>query len=383
MGYQKFRADQLFDGYRLRNEDLALIATDDGMIEAIVPANQAGDDILSLSGILCPGFINCHCHLDLSHMKDFIPVGTGLVKFVSQIVLNRHATEEKILTAIANAESEMLKNGIVAVGDICNNTLTLSQKRKGRISYHNFIEASGFNPSLAQDRFDRAKTIYREYASYFPDAVSIVPHAPYSVSDELWQLIVDFPGNNILTIHNQESLAENELFLSKQGAMLALYSSLSIDASHFQPSGKTAFQSYYPKFRASQQVIFVHNVHTSADDLRNTNPDLSKSYWCLCPNANLYIGGLLPDVPLLAASGNQLVIGTDSLASNSELNILSELKTLRQNFPDLLMEQLLIWATSNGAHALNVHERYGSFEAGRQPGVVVIDNSFSSIQRLI
>ncbi len=153
MAYLKFKADKLFDGYRFSDDNAVLITDEEGVIEAIVPIDQAGDDVQQLSGILSPGFINCHCHLELSHMKGLIPEGTGLVKFVLNVVQQRHFPDEEILQAIEKAEDEMLANGIVAVGDICNNALTVSQKTKGRLYYHNFIEASGFNPHIAQQRF--------------------------------------------------------------------------------------------------------------------------------------------------------------------------------------------------------------------------------------
>ena len=140
MAYLKFKADKLFDGYRFLEDDKVLIMDQEGVIENIVPDNEAGDDVQQFSGILSPGFINCHCHLELSHMKGLIPEGTGLVKFVLDVVQQRHFPEVEILQAIEKAEDEMLANGIVAAGDICNNALTVNQKTKGRLYYHNFIE---------------------------------------------------------------------------------------------------------------------------------------------------------------------------------------------------------------------------------------------------
>ena len=134
MAFQKFRADQLFDGYRLHGADYVLITSEEGMVEDIVMKEEAGDDVQLFSGILTPGFINCHCHLELSHMKGSIPEKTGLIKFVSQVMKDRHFAEAEILQAIDEAEGEMLQSGIVAVGDICNNEFTIPQKTKGRLT---------------------------------------------------------------------------------------------------------------------------------------------------------------------------------------------------------------------------------------------------------
>jgi cytosine/adenosine deaminase-related metal-dependent hydrolase len=388
MGYYKFRGDQLFDGYRFRENGEVLIMKEDGSFSDILSEADAGDDILNYSGIISPGFINCHCHLELSHMKDSIPQKTGLVHFVTQVIKNRHTREEELTKAMEAAEDEMINTGIVAVGDICNNTLTIPQKIKGRIRYHNFIEASGFAPAVADMRFQRALEIYKEYAQEFsdpPSSNSIVPHAPYSVSPELWEKIILFPGNQLLTIHNQETLAEDEFFLYKKGDFLDLYSTLNIDISFFEASGFSSLQTYLPRFLSNQQVILVHNVHTSQQDLQQLKQGRAKcrAYFCLCPNANLYITGQLPNLELLMAEGADIVLGTDSLASNQQLSILAEMQTISRHFPSVPMEKLFGWATLNGAKALQMDNILGSFEAGKQPGVVLSNSDLSACRRLL
>ncbi|MEI9913078.1 MAG: amidohydrolase family protein [Bacteroidota bacterium] len=386
MGYKKFRADQLFDGYRLLDDQQVLITTEEGIVEDIVSLHEAGDDVQELNGILSPGFINCHCHLELSHMKGLISEGTGLPDFVLQVVNQRHFPGEEIVQAIEKAEDEMLTNGIVAVGDICNNTLTLPQKAKGRMYYHNFIETSGFNPQIAAQRFERSLGYFREYATHYSIPVesnSIVPHASYSVADELWEHIIRFPGNHLMTIHNQETAAENELFFKGQGEFLQLYQKMGIDISFFKPSGKSSLQSYLLKFIKNQSLILVHNVHTTEEDLLFAKDSDKKMTWCLCPNANLYIGGQLPAVDLFIKHDGMIVLGTDSLASNHQLSILEEIKTIRLHFPHIPPDQLLRWGTSNGAKALQMENLLGSFEKGKQPGVILCDNQFSRSRRLL
>src|SRR5262245_18496073 len=193
MPFKKFSADQIFDGYTLSDDPRVLIATEEGIIEDIVAVDDAGDDVQHFKGILSPGFINCHCHLELSHMKGAIKKGTGLTDFIFKVVTQRHFPEEEILDAIELAEQEMLANGIVAGGHTCNNSLTLRQKKRRPIHYHSCVEASGFNPQIAAQRFERSLGLFKEYASAGP--ASIVPHAPYSVADELWKMIAGLPGN--------------------------------------------------------------------------------------------------------------------------------------------------------------------------------------------
>ena len=196
MAFRKFRARQLFNGYQLLNDTHVLVTDESGKIETILPLQDAGDDIELLEGILTPGLINCHCHLELSHLKNVIPPHTGLIDFLCSVVTKRDFAAEIIQRQIEKAEQEMYLNGIVAVGDICNNTLTIAQKRKGRLQYHNFIEASGFPPAVAEQRFKRAVDIYNSYATV-GYANSIVPHAPYSVSPDMFGMINNFPNNDL------------------------------------------------------------------------------------------------------------------------------------------------------------------------------------------
>ena len=385
MAFQKFRGDQLFDGSRMLEDQHVLITSESGTVEEIVHLDEAGDDIRVFPGILCPGFINCHCHLELSHMKGSIPEGTGLIEFVTRVIKDRHYSDDQILSAIENAESEMISEGIVAVGDICNNTLTITQKSKGRIAYHNFIEASGLLDDKAEIRFERAVNLFNAYEQQNSPrwSNSIVPHAPYSVSEELWKRIVHFHANKLMTIHNQETKSENELFIANRGEFLKFYRELNVDPFVIKPSGRSSLQTYLQKFLSDQQLILVHNTYTSGEDVSfceslNRNGAI---YWCLCPNANLYISGELPDPELFDPS--RVVLGTDSLASNHQLSMLAEMRVLREHFPGIRIEQILGWATINGAKALQLDNILGSFERGKKPGLVLCDATLSACRRLL
>lgn len=387
MAYLKFSGDKLFNGYQFEKKDSVLVVEEDGRVEAIVPAIDAGGDVQVLEGIISPGFINCHCHLELSHMKGLIPEQTGLVDFVLHVMQQRHIDEEEILAAIAAAEDEMLNNGIVAAGDICNTTLTLSQKTKGRIYYHNFIEASGFNPATVKQRFESNVDIFNTFAKNYSIPVesnSIVPHAPYSVADELWDLIIHFPGNHLFTIHNQEDIGETEWFHSKTGSFQRLYEALKIDTGFFSARNSSSLKNYLPKFLPNQAVILVHNVHSAADDILFALETIQQAdlSWCLCPNANQYITRQLPPIDLLIKHDCNIVLGTDSLASNHQLSILEEMKTIRKNY-DVTDELLLRWATSNGAKALQMDNLLGGFEKAKSPGVILLTPTMDHVERIL
>ena len=386
MTYRKFKADYLFLGDRMAGSDSVLITTDDGTVQDVVPAAVAGEDILYHPGLLCPGFVNAHCHLELSHMRGTIPEGTGLVDFLGAVIRRRNSDYgrsyrppsqrgadgpregELLQTAIAAAEKEMLDGGIVAVGDICNTADTLEQKLAGRLCYHNFIETIGFVEQAAPARFEQSRAVQDRFSGRH----SLVPHAPYSVSAGLFRLIAGLAGNRLLTMHNQETEEENAFFLSGQGDFLRLYEMLGVDVSFFKGTGQRSLESCLSYFNKEQTMILVHNVATGGEDLRVLPAGGPELYFCLCPNANLYIGGQLPDVDLLVRSGCRIVVGTDSLASNHRLSVLEELKTLQRAFPSLDTAELLGWATGNGARALQMEEGLGSFSAGKKPGVVLL-----------
>jgi cytosine/adenosine deaminase-related metal-dependent hydrolase len=183
--------------------------------------------------------------------------------------------------------------------------------------------------------------------------------------------------------HNQETSAENELFLEGKGDFLRLYEKLGIDISFFRPPGKTSLQSFLPKFLENQSVILVHNVHTTEEDLLYTKESGKSLSWCFCPNANLYISNKMPAVDLFIKHDCNIVLGTDSLASNHPLDILGEIKTIRNHFPGISARQLLSWATLNGAKALQMDKLLGSFEKGKQPGVILCDAGLSRSTRLL
>ncbi len=376
LSYRKFQPTQLFTGTELLGPDHVLITDEQGKVEEIISAKDAGDDIQHLDGIISPGFINCHCHLELSHMRGLIPEQTGLVDFVFKVVNERHFPEEEILDAINKAEDEMLKNGIVAVGDICNNTLTLQQKQKQNLAYYNFIEVSGWIPSVAQSRFERSLAFYKSFNliqnSKFKIQNSLSPHAPYSVSNELWQLMAPYYKEKTVTIHNQETDFEDLLFRKNEGDFTRMYGMMNMDTSFFKPTGKSSLQSYFSKMSNAKRVLLVHNTFTKEDDVVFVSRESSDVSWCVCINANQYIENAVPPIDILRKNHCNIVVGTDSLASNWSLNILDELKTITKHFPSVPLTELLQWATSNGAKTLQMDEELGSFEKGKKPGVVLI-----------
>jgi cytosine/adenosine deaminase-related metal-dependent hydrolase len=370
--YQKFQAALLFTGNQLLSGDnQVLITKEDGTIEAILPVSEAGDDIQHFEGILSPGFVNAHCHLELSHMKGMIPAHTGLQEFVKQIVALRQVEPELIQEAIVAAEAEMMANGIVAVGDISNTLDTLNQKAKHNLAYYSFVELYDLDPTLAADKILAGLEIQKQFQENCVRA-SIVPHAPYSVTNNLWDLLSAHFGIHTISMHNQETPDENDFFKSKTGSFLGMYERTKVNLDFFKATGLSSLQSILPVFKKAHHGILVHNSFTSAEDIQAVHAVMSNAFWCLCPNANQYIEQTMPPVELLRSQKANIVIGTDSYASNWSLSVLDELKTIQQNHPEIPLEEMLGWATINGARALQMDKHLGSFEKGKKPGVVLI-----------
>jgi cytosine/adenosine deaminase-related metal-dependent hydrolase len=371
--YQKFQATQIFTGTELLQDQLVLITTKEGTIEGIVGIEDAGDDIQSFDGILSPGFVNAHCHLELSHMKGMIPAHTGLQEFVKQIVSLRQVNPETIQAAIVAAENEMYANGIVAVGDISNTLDTLAQKAKHLLAYYTFVELYDLDPTRAENKLNAGLEMQKVFEQNCIRA-SLVPHAPYSVTNQLWKLISAHFGAHTISMHNQETPDENEFFKNKTGSFLGMYERTKVSLDFFEPTGLSSLQSVLPIFKNANTSILVHNSFTNAEDINAVKKQMPNSFWCLCPNANQYIEQTMPPIELLRANGANIIVGTDSYASNWSLNILDELKTIQKHNAQIPLEEMLGWATINGARALQMSKHLGSFEKGKQPGVVVIEN---------
>lgn len=376
--YRKFTADKIFNGYELLPDNYVLITTVDGVVEALIDKKDAGDNIEALVGIISPGFVNAHCHTELSYLKDAIPSGTGLVQFVQRVMGNRSLLSEAKIRAMQLAEKEMYNSGIVAVGDICNTADSITIKKESKLWWHNFIEISGFVEAVAAKRLADTQLIFDAFSINNLANTTLSPHAPYSVSKALFSALNTSTAGELITIHNQESAAEDELYLYKTGGFLELYKNFGINISSFMPAAKTSFQTWLPYFTNNQSIISVHNTCTTQGDIdflmKQAVFAAARFYFCICINANKYIEQKIPPIQLLRKNNCQIIIGTDSYASNWHLNIWEEIKTIQQETAFAIpLPEILQWATINGARALQMDNLLGSFDIGKKPGIVLLE----------
>jgi cytosine/adenosine deaminase-related metal-dependent hydrolase len=384
MDYQFYSANKIFPVTSKPIENGVIVIDDKNTIIDVLDNQQnisiEPSQIKRYDGYLVPGFINTHCHLELSHLINKIPTATGLAGFVKHLQSIRNIPTESIEDAATAWQYNMRKNGIVAVGDICNSNHTLKAKSKGILAFHNFIELFSFIPSKAAEKIDHGNALKTEFESMEPKIsnyfkTSLTPHAPYSTSIELIKQLaaIAINNHNPITIHNQETEDENLMFTSGTGSMMQMIKDFGINTDFWLPSGLSSLKTISECF-TNNHVILVHNTFTTIDDMAFINQLATEVFCCLCPKANLHIEGQLPPIEMMMKQSKNICLGTDSLASNDDLSILSEMKMISEHLPHISFETLLTWATINGAKALKMDNFLGSFDKGKTPGINLITN---------
>jgi len=354
-------ADYLFPLYITPIKEGVLQISDDGQVIAIfknrMEVNQ--DKLEIFEGILCPGFVNAHCHLELSHIRGNAEKGKGFLEFSKIIRQRDNYTHIAKKQAFEKAEQEMIANGIVAVGDICNTRDTLEKKQKNNLKYYNFIETFGVDVNKIDVVFNQAIKLRTEFRAAGQNA-SIVPHAPYSVPPVLMNKINNAfdEKDELLTIHMQETKEENQLFENQKGIFFDWLNDMNATSSIWENRNKS---TDILEELGKKKMLLVHNTFAKKEDITD-------NYYCTCPKSNLYIENNLPDYSIFDT--DKLCVGTDSLVSNNSLSILDELLII-QNNSDFDLNTLLKIASKNGAKVLGF-EQLGTFEKGKIPGVNLI-----------
>lgn len=373
-------ADKIFDGRRFLPAGAVLALDTDGRLHDILsPGDVDSAKTEHMEGIISPGFVNSHCHLELSHLKGVILRGTGLPEFGKQVIISRDKFSiEEQFECQAAADLEMWQNGMVAVGDISNNAATFAQKTHSNIFYHTFIELIGLDPGRADGVFEKGLEVEKELKKSGLSG-SLAPHAPYSTSTQLIRKIAahDAASHSTLSIHNQESEEETKFFMGQKSGFEELYRFLGLDISWFKPPGHSSLRQIAPEISGTRSLL-VHNTVTTAVDLLVPAPETT--HWCFCPAANQYIEGRLPDFKLFGGLQGRICIGTDSLASNDSLDLLKEVNIIRSATSVFSVEDLLSAITANGAEALGISGNFGSLMPGKNAGLNLIREKNATFQ---
>lgn len=391
---KKIAADLIYTVDSSPIKDGVILLDDSNRIIALdKKSNHEASTLEYFKGTLIPGFINTHCHLELSHMKGMVNTGTSLIPFITSVVTKRDAVnEEGIQSAINIAEQEMWDGGIMAVGDISNVVDTFAVKQRSKMKFYTFVEMFDmFQAGDANNKFEEYKKVFDSLELKNGSQKSIVPHAPYSVSQPLFDLIQNATpnGNATISVHNQETPPENQLFLEGDGGFADWYASWNLSLDDFTTTGTTSIHYLLKNLNPNNRTLFVHNTLSTPADIQAAHDWSEHCYWASCPNANLYIENRLPNYQHFIDAEAKMTLGTDSLTSNWQLSILEEMKTIARYQSYVPFETLLKWATLNGAEALGFEEELGSISVGKRPGILLLENfdgnlnANTSIKRII
>jgi aminodeoxyfutalosine deaminase len=261
---------------------------------------------------------------------------------------------------------------VVLCADICNTRSTFDTKKKSRIKYINLLEIFGIDPEKADQRMNEIMQL-SDIAHDYHIPSWIVPHSAYSLSLPLFGLLKkETESNKITSLHFMETESERSFLKYHDGPIFESYKESGLI------TGKLETVEYHAsavldEITASGNLILVHNTFADRTTIKKVKKR-DKLFWCLCPNANLYIEDQMPPVDLFIEENCSIVTGTDSLASNDRLSILEELKTIHRFYPWVPLQNLIGWATINGARALGEEAQYGMFRRGKKPGILLLQD---------
>lgn len=359
------------NGYLLLNDSNEIVET--GVLEGEC------EDTEFYNGILCPGFTNAHCHVELSHLVGAFTQASGMSGFINQInALRNTVDKEGRIKALESQMDKMYSEGVSAMADISNCDESFACKSKSPMYTRTFLELFGSEPGDAQGVLESGKDLAK-VAEEYGIAGAITPHSCYTMSPQLLAMAAqEGLKSGYLSYHSQESDEEEELVISGTGALADNYKGRGLSTPPV--TGKPALLYFidrllsFSKSPVEGNILLVHNVAINQESIDYAKEHLAHPYFAICPLSNIFIHRALPPLDLMRENGLKICLGTDSLSSNTVLSMVKEIVCLHQNFPHIPLEEILGWACTNGAQMLGKEDILGSFEPGKKPGVVLLDN---------
>ncbi|MBU2519529.1 MAG: amidohydrolase family protein [Proteobacteria bacterium] len=338
----------------------AAVVLHDGWIIAVEGRPPRGVKVQDLGeGLLLPGLINAHTHLELSGLAGLVPPQGDFVGWLeSMVALRPTQLRQNGASATQTAVEDLAREGTALVGDVTNTGKAAPVLARAGVSAVSFFEALGAakaEPPPAAASWQGALLC----------AAAVAAHAPYSVPTQRLTALKARAGNLPFAIHLAESRAEVE-FLAGQGAEgwrleeFLAQRGLMREALHLAadtPLGQLAVAK-----ALDRHTLLVHGVQLTSDEALRVAA--SGASLCVCPRSNLGLTGGLAPVEVLLAAGVNLALGTDSLASAPDLSLWAEMAALMQSKPGLDPEAVLTMATRGGAQALGQAGRFGVLRPG-------------------
>ena len=352
---------------------------DDGTVTAVGRCEDISLEKRFLDGAIVPGFVNAHCHVELSHLHGKFRKGTGMAGFIDQInELRDWAGREVKVELVRKWMDKMWSDGVSAMADISNDDSSFEVKASHPMYTRTFLEVFGSEPHMCEGVMNEVTELNAAADAAGIDAAP-TPHSCYTMSPQLLSASAAAGlERGYLSYHSQESLEEEELIRYGSGAM---YENRKRAGMSTPPvTGESSLKYFMDRLADARpapydaHVLLVHNVCLSQDDIDAARKVMNNVYWAICPLSNQFIHDALPPVRLMRENGLDVMIGTDSLSSNDDLDMVKEMYCLHENFPEVGMNELLSWATLNGARFLSKEDELGSLTPGKKPGLVFIGN---------
>ena len=350
----------------------------DGTILEIGVLEDETESTEFYNGIIIPGFVNSHCHIELSHLKGHFAKKTGMAGFISQIRELRYIANENGRSEAIAAEMEMLYNsGVSAMADISNSSESFDAKSRSKMYTRTFLEVFGSEETDMPKIMSSVRDLTRLAAEFGIDAAP-TPHSCYTMSPSLLkESSSDAIKAGWLSYHNQESWEEEELIMKGSGPLYNDYKSRGLST---PPVTGTPSLLYFLdtikkiKGEITENILLVHNTYTDEQSVMSAIERLQNPYWAVCPLSNLFIHDALPPLDLLRRLNTTITLGTDSLSSNDTLSMVDEINCIHRFFPTIPLSEILEWSSFNGARFLGIEDKFGSLEKGKRPGIVLVDN---------
>ena len=351
---------------------------DDGtVVRTGVCADPAAEPVF-YDGALAPGFVNAHCHVELSYLKGQFRKGTGMAGFIDQIneMRDNKSMEEKVQDLTAAMDS-LWEQGVVAMADISNCADSFAVKARHPMYTRTFLEVFGTEPEDCDAVMEGVRKLKEVADGYGIDAAP-TPHACYTMSPELVTAVsVEGLKSGFLSFHSEETEEEEEMLKYGSGKMWE--NRVKAGMSVPPVTGKSSLLYFIDRLLAgrpapfNEHILLVHECCLDQEGIDAVKAVMNHPFVAVCPLSNLFIHNALPPIGLMRRNGLKVCVGTDSLSSNDDLNIVDELFCLQRNFPEVPLGELLTWASRNGAEFLAKPE-FGTLEPGKRPGLVLIDN---------
>ena len=357
---------------------------DDGTIIETGTLEQESDCTEFYDGVIIPGFINSHCHIELSHLEGVFSQESGMAGFIKQIRVQREsAPKERRAEAIKAQMDKMHKEGVSAVADISNCDESFGVKASSPVYTRSFLEVFGSESGDATNIMKGLEELLSTALSCGIDA-SPSPHSCYTMSRELLRRSsIAALDSGYISYHNQESWEEEELIRRGKGPLADDYKSRGMSTPEINPEGPMSYfidvirgkgENRIPGEKIEGNALFVHNTFTDKNSIELATKTFSNPFWALCPLSNIFIHKALPPVEMLRREKAAITLGTDSLSSNRVLSMIEEMKIIQRYFPSVPLNEIIGWATINGAKFLGKESELGSIETGKRPGIVLLEN---------